>query len=126
MSMVAFWIVMPRGLVCGCKRFGGTYRPSSLTLKTEEVCSSEMLVHTYKSTLRHNSEDQHQHSGLDPSSLGLGSVTSAGYVPEYVFHCPATQSMQLRAHVCASPSCRRPQARQTNKPRGTGLHDPNN
>jgi hypothetical protein len=32
-------------------------------LKTEAVCSCEMLVRTYKSTRRHNPEDHHRHRG---------------------------------------------------------------
>jgi hypothetical protein len=47
MSMLVFWVVTPHGgLVGRYQRFGETVS----TLKMEVVCSSKMLVSSYKST----------------------------------------------------------------------------
>jgi hypothetical protein len=50
--MVIFWIATPIGLV------GGT---SCLEQKVEAVCSSGLLVSTYKSIHHHSPEDYHGH-----------------------------------------------------------------
>jgi hypothetical protein len=60
MSMLFFWVVTLCGLVGRYQRFGGTY-VYFLGLKMKAVCSSEILVFTYKSTQRYNPENQHQY-----------------------------------------------------------------
>jgi hypothetical protein len=62
MSMGVFWIVTPSEFVGGY-HVSKEYTSSIFTadvLKMEAVCSSEMLVSTYKSTRRYNPEDRHE------------------------------------------------------------------
>jgi hypothetical protein len=69
MSMAAFWVMTPCGLVDRYQPSRRNMLPPSLTLKREAVCSSETLVPIYKSTRRHNPEDHYGHSffmGSDP------------------------------------------------------------
>jgi hypothetical protein len=58
-KILIFWVVMPCGLVGKDQCFEGIYC-LHLPLKMEAVCSSEILVSTYKSAWHYNSEDQHQ------------------------------------------------------------------
>jgi hypothetical protein len=64
MSMLAFWVVTPCGLVSRY-HFRGTYCNSAL--KMEAVCSSKTLVPAYKFTWPHIPEDH----GWDKQSFTL-------------------------------------------------------
>jgi hypothetical protein len=52
-SIMVFWVMTRRGLVVGYH--------SLFTLKTEAIRSSETLVTSYKTTVRHNPEDHSRH-----------------------------------------------------------------
>jgi hypothetical protein len=61
MLIVVFWIMTPCCLVGRYRRFGGTCRLTS-TLQMEAIRFFETLVITYKTTGRHNPEDNSPHS----------------------------------------------------------------
>jgi hypothetical protein len=69
MSTVVLMATTSFSLVGGYHHFGGNCRaPSSITLKTEVICSSETLVTTYNTTPHHRSEDHNRHTHRSKNS----------------------------------------------------------